>query len=135
MLVQLEENIFVNMENIAYLRLGESNFEYTLGCNTSMKGSGYRTISKEELANLLSSNIHFVELLDTDLVFLNVKYITSVEVNRYGNGDDGFYRILLVNDDNPFTPSMNKDNKDLIKTINSKLSAINSKYVLDFSEG
>lgn len=95
-----------------------------------MCSGSYRTISKEELVSLFSSNVHFVELLDTDPVFLNVKYITSVEIDR----DNEFYKILLINDDNPFTPSINKDNKDLIKIINSKFSAINSKYVLDFSE-
>jgi len=136
MLIQLEEDRFINMENISYLRLSESTFEYTFGYNASLNSGNYRTISKEEFASLFSSNIHFVELLDVDPVFLNVKYITSVEINRSANGsrDDGFYKISFINDDNPFTPSMNKDNKDLIKIINSKLSAINSKYVLDFSE-
>lgn len=138
MLIQLKEDAFISMENISYLRLCEGAFEYTLGCNTSLNSSGYKTISKEELVSLFSSNIHFIELLDMDLVFLNVKYITSVEINRYGfvddNGNEGFYKILLINDDCPFTLSISKDNKDLIEIINSKLSAINSKYVLDFSE-
>lgn len=133
MLIEVNNNLFINAKNISFVRLKKNHLEFTELGNENLEEFEISDEGEKELREFFRFDEDFVEISSSqnEKQYINIKAVSIISVDEDEEDDDVMISIKLINDIHPWTETVSKENAaETISEIRKKIAK--TKYVDHF---
>jgi hypothetical protein len=133
MLIEVDNNLFINAKNISYAMLSKNNLEFTELGNDNLRNIKISDEGEKELREFFKFDENFIERLPRlgETQYINIGAISKISINENGEDDDVGLNIYFVNDGHPWSNIIRKEKAvEIINEIRKKIEK--TKYVEHF---
>lgn len=131
MLIEVNNNLFINVKNISFVRLRKNYLEFTELGNENLEQFEISDKGKKDLRDFFKFDEDFIEVSfsQCESQYINIRAIGRISIRE--DGDEVMLNIKFINDVNSWVESTSKENAlKIINKIKEKIA--NQKYVDHF---
>ena len=131
MLIEVNDNLFINVKNISFVRLRKNYLEFTELGNENLEQFEISDKGEKELRDFFKFDEDFIEVSfsQRESRYINIRAIGRISIRE--DGDEVMLNIKFINDTNSWVESTSKENAlKIINKIKEKIA--NQKYVDHF---
>lgn len=133
MLIEVNENFFINAKNISFARLKENRLEFTELGNGNLEDIEISSEGRKELCEFFNFDEDFIEasFYKDEKQYINIKAISRISIYENEDDDNIILNVSFLNDINPWTEVLEEeDATKIINEIRKKIAK--TKYVDHF---
>lgn len=133
MLIEVNENFFINAKNISFARLKENRLEFTELGNGNLEDIEISSEGRKELCEFFNFDEDFIEasFYKDEKQYINIKAISRISIDENEDDDNIILNVSFLNDINPWTEVLEEeDATKIINEIRKKIAK--TKYVDHF---
>ena len=135
MLIEVNNNLFINAKNISFVRLRKNYLSFTELGNDSLTDFEVSNKGEKELRDFFKFDEDFIEVLfsQDENQYINIRAIGGVSIKEDDEDDKVMLNIKFINDSNSWTETLSKENAlKIINKIREKIEKLKSEYVDHF---
>lgn len=133
MLIEVNENFFINAKNISFARLKENRLEFTELGNENLEDIEISSEGRKELCEFFNFDEDFIEtsFFQDETQYINIRAISRISIDENEDDDNIILNVSFLNDINPWTEVLEEeDATKIINEIRKKIAK--TKYVDHF---
>ena len=135
MLIEVNNNLFINAKNISFVRLRKNYLEFTELGNESLEQFEISDKGEKELREFFKFDEDFIEVSFSQYEnqYINIRAISKALIKEDKKDDEVILNVKLINDVNSWTELLSKENAlKIINEIREKIAKLKSEYVDHF---
>lgn len=135
MLIEVNNNLFINAKNISYVKLRKNYLEFTELGNEHLTKFEISDEGEKELREFFKFDEDFIEISSSwyENQYINIRAIGRVSINEDKESDEVRLNVKLINDTNSWIETLSKENAlKIINKIREKNAELKPKYVDHF---
>ena len=135
MLIEVNDNLFINAKNISFVRLRKNYLEFTELGNESLEQFEVSDKGEKELREFFKFDEDFIEVSFSQYEnqYINIRAIGRALIKEDKKDDEVILNVKFINDVNFWTKSLSKENAlKIINEIKEKIAKSETEYVEHF---
>lgn len=135
MLIEVNNNLFINAKNISFVRLRKNYLEFTELGNESLEQFEISDKGEKELREFFKFDEDFIEVSFSQYEnqYINIRAISRALIKEDKKDDEVILNVKLINDVNFWTETLSKENAlKIINEIKEKIAKSETEYVEHF---
>lgn len=135
MLIEVNDNLFINAKNISFVRLRKNYLSFTELGNSNLTDFEVSNKGEKELRDFFKFDEDFIEVSFSkdENQYINIRAIGGVSVEEDDEDDEVMLNIKFINDSNSWSETLSKENAlKIINEIKEKIEKLKSEYVDHF---
>lgn len=135
MLIEVNDNLFINAKNISFVRLRKNYLSFTELGNENLTVFEVSNKVKEKLYDFFEFDEDFIEVSfsQDENKYINIRAISGASIKEDDEDDEVMLNIKFINDSNSWTETLSKENAlKIINKIKEKIAKSEIEYVEHF---
>lgn len=126
MLIEVNDNLFVNAKNISYVRIKKNHIDFTELGNEHLEDIEISSEGRKELCEFFNFDEDFIEtsFFQGEAQYVNVRAISKVTIEENPDLDDDIIlSIKFINDAHPWSEPIPKESAlEIVNEIRKKIA-------------
>ena len=135
MLIEVNDNLFINAKNISFVKLRKNDLDFTELGYEKLEQFEISDKGEKELRDFFNFDEDFIEVspYPYENQYINIRAIGRVSIKEENKDDEVILSIKFINDTNFWTETLSKENAlKIINEIKEKIAKSETEYVEHF---
>ena len=135
MLIEVNDNLFINAKNISFVKLRKNYLVFTELGYENLEQFEISDKGEKELRDFFKFDKDFIEVSSSPYgnQYINIRAIGRASIKEENEDDEVILSIKFINDTNFWTETLSKENAlKIINEIRAKIAELKSAYVDHF---
>ena len=135
MLIEVNDNLFINAKNISFVKLRKNDLSFTEIGYDNLEQFEISDKGEKELRDFFKFDEDFIEVspYPYENQYINIRAIGRASIEEENEDDEVILSIKFINDTNFWTETLSKENAlKIINKIREKIAKLKSEYVDHF---
>ena len=135
MLIEVNDNLFINAKNISFVKLRKNYLGFTELGYENLEQFEISDKGEKELRDFFKFDKDFIEISSSpyENQYINIRAIGRASIKEENEDDEVILSIKFINDTNFWTETLSKENAlKIINKIREKIAELKSEYVDHF---